>query len=132
MIRKSVEREDKQLSPHFRLSELRCKGAECAGRLPSMIDPDLIMLLEKLRSRFNAPVRIKSGFRCRVHNEAVSGSSDSRHMHGDAADVTVDGIHPSIVANAAEEMVGESGGVGRYATFTHVDIRPGPPARWKG
>lgn len=129
-IRKSVAREDKQLSPHFRLVEFRCRGSECAGLFPEYISPALVILLEKLRSRFNAPLRIQSGFRCKAHNKEVGGSANSRHMHGDGADIRIHGIQPSMVANAAEELVGDTGGVGRYARrFTHVDVR-GSKARW--
>ena len=132
MTRKSVAREDKSLSPHFRLVELRCKCGACSGLLPEYISPDLVILLEKLRSRFNAPLRVSSGFRCPAHNKAIKGSTDSRHMHGDAADIRIDGIHPSMVADAAEELVGDDGGVGRYPNrFTHVDTR-GHKARWTG
>jgi len=52
---------------------------------------------------------------------------------GKAADITINSMSPSEVADAIEESITEGkvmfGGVGRYDTFTHVDIRTSK-ARW--
>ncbi|MBR4870280.1 MAG: hypothetical protein IKU12_05825 [Oscillospiraceae bacterium] len=42
---------------------------------------------------------------------------------GAAADITVRGVTPEKVAREARAHLGDTGGVGRYKTFTHVDVR---------
>jgi uncharacterized protein YcbK (DUF882 family) len=48
-------------------------------------------------------------------------------MYNTAADIQVS-VAPAAVANAAETIFGD-GGLGRYSSFTHVDVR-GYHARW--
>ncbi len=133
---KSVTREDKQVSEHFRLSELRCKGSECAGKLPSYISPTLMDMLEQIRERLGGhPIHIDSGFRCLAHNAEVGGAKDSRHIHGDAADIRIEGMATKTLHAEAELIVGDRGGVGYYPRrggrtgFVHIDAR-GTRARW--
>ena len=40
-------------------------------------------------------------------------------------------IDPQFERNYAEQLLGDHGGVGRYKTFTHVDVRANK-SRWKG
>lgn len=72
------------------------------------------------------PIAIVSGYRCPVHNAAVGGARDSQHMYGAAAD-----IHSGIatVSQAARAGFRGIGSAGPWAI--HVDVRDGPPARWK-
>jgi len=133
-IRKSVTRPDVTLTvprpSNFRLAEFRCRGPECAGKLPSYISPALVELLQAIRDHYGASVIVRSGFRCPLHNRSVGGAKDSRHLHGDAADIVVTGVSARQVADFADGLVGDSGGVGSYASFTHVDVR-GQRARWR-
>ncbi len=138
MIRKSLAREDKQTGEHFRLSEFRCEGPECAGKLPSYISPKLVEILEQIRDRCGGrPIHILSGFRCPTHNAAVGGASESRHMHGDAADIRIEGMATKTLHAEVDLVVADRGGVGYYprrggrAGFVHVDAR-GQRARWTG
>jgi len=112
---------------HFKSSEFKCK---CCGKLPSGgISQDLMNKLEVLRSKLgNRKITIVSGYRCPSHNKAVGGAKNSQHLYGRAADIIVEGVAPSTVANAAESIF-SNGGLGRYKTFTHVDVR-GYKARW--
>ena len=117
------------LSPHFSQKEFACK---CCGRLhPSGTKPpqELLDVLEDLRAHFGKPVHINSGYRCPAHNAAVGGASKSRHMEGDASDVWLSGVAPDLVYEWADKRVSDGGGVGRYETFTHIDVR-GYRARW--
>lgn len=61
------------------------------------------------------------------------GASASYHTKGMAADLDVQGASPKEVADVIENMMknGEipDGGLGRYESFTHIDIRS-RPARW--
>lgn len=118
----------------FKRDEFRCKcgGLYCHG-FPVEPDPELIRILEKIRAYFGKPVRINSGVRCAAHNSspAVGGATQSQHLKGTAADITVDGVEPSRVAMYAETLLPKTGGIGRYKAFTHIDVRS-VKARWNG
>lgn len=118
------------ISAHFDRREFRCKCGRCNHDQPS---PDLVQFLEWLRAELGGrPMLINSACRCPKHNKAVGGSSNSRHVHQDAADIVVDGVPASTVYATADRLLGKTGGAGRYKTFTHVDVRPNGPARWTG
>lgn len=89
--------------------------------------------LQLLRCELDASIKINSGYRSEAHNRTIGGVSSSRHIKGLAADIVVDGFTPDEVATAVEKLMEggfiKMGGVGRYNTFTHVDIR-GYKARW--
>jgi zinc D-Ala-D-Ala carboxypeptidase len=56
-------------------------------------------LLEPLRFRLGKPIHILSGYRCRELNETVGGVGNSKHLYGQAADITVEGMgHPELFA----------------------------------
>ena len=112
------------LSEHFDREEFICSCGECGQ---DTVDVRLVILLEQIRVHFDRPVRINSGNRCKAHNKAVGGSINSQHLLSKAADITVDGTPPSLVAELAHNI--GAGGVGKYETFTHLDSRTGI-ARW--
>lgn len=106
------------VSPHFKASEFQCKD-KAEGLL---IAAELLEALEKIRSHFNAPVIINSGYRTPDWNAKVNGSSNSYHCKGMAADIVVKGHSSREIAKYADEIM-EQGGVIRYTNFTHVDVR---------
>jgi len=112
------------LSNHFNRSEFACKS----GCGYDTVDYALLRAVEAIRERFGVPVTITSGCRSPAHNEAVGGVKDSQHVRGRAADLQVSGVPPDDVADFAEGLKGIS--VGRYNSFTHIDSRSGPVARW--
>lgn len=114
-----------QLSTHFTSTEFDCHGKGCCST--TVLDPQLITYLEKIREHFNAPITISSGYRCTIHNRNVGGATGSRHGKGDAADVIVKGHTPREVAQYAESIGIK--GIGLYETnsdghFVHIDTRP--------
>lgn len=112
------------VTDHFRLGEFPCPHC---GRLVLLYLPDLCAVLEAVRAKVGGvPLAITSGYRCPDHNKAVGGSPQSQHLLGKAADI-VSSVDPERVADAAEEVLVNRGGVLRYRRqrFTHVDIRPG-------
>jgi len=115
------------LSENFSRSEFRCK----CGCGFDTVDAELIWVLEDLRRCFmDRAVIVHSGCRCKLRNALVGGSPNSQHMAGKAADIHIDGIDPAMVAECLEDRYPGKYGIGRYQTFTHIDVRPGP-ARWE-
>jgi len=115
------------LRPHFSVQELACG---CCGRL--WVAPGLLDALEELRAAAGAPIIVLSGFRCPAHNSRVGGSLKSRHLTGQAADLTIPGLTPAkMLALALGVGAFARGGAGLYPQegFIHVDLRP-VPARW--
>lgn len=96
------------------------------------MDPKLLHLLWAIQrgSGFTRPLVINSAFRTRKTNNllAAEGSAiNSLHLHRQAADLRLDGIRPSKVAEYVHSM--KIGGVGYYPTFTHLDT--GPIRSWR-
>lgn len=102
--------------------------AEFTSRDRAEADPScrLLAMLERLRLiAGDKPLRIVSGYRSPEHNRAVGGAEDSRHLHNDAADI------PSGYATVAQAERAGAVGIGWKGKWAiHVDVRPGPPARW--
>jgi uncharacterized protein YcbK (DUF882 family) len=115
------------LSENFKVSEFCCKGSQTMPE--NGIDPKLLELLESIRTHFDAPITINSGYRSPKHNAVVGGAKGSYHVKGMAADIVVKGVPASKVYNYLN--VFHKGGLGRYKTFTHVDVRD-DKARWQG
>jgi len=96
----------------------------------------LIGVLEWLRAKNGVSgVLVNSWYRDSRYNAAIGGVASSMHMTCGAADVVKIGCVPSEVADMLESHPDASLlGVGRYRTFTHVDVRGmigrSSPARW--
>lgn len=94
---------------------------------------ELATNLEVLRAHFNAPVTVNSAYRDPEYNASIGGAKNSQHILGKAADIVVNGVSPDETADAIEFLIEvglmKEGGLGRYDTFTHYDIR-GAKARW--
>ena len=118
----------RQITEHFRVYEFACKD----GSDVVFVSQALVEILENIRVHFGAAVTVTSGYRTVSYNATVENSSKtSQHCNGLAADIKVAGVNPAAVADYAEQLLGDHGGVGRYGTFTHVDVRA-DKSRWKG
>ena len=106
------------LSANFKGYEFACKD----GSDKYMVDPALVLILQKIRDHFKVPVVINSAYRTAAHNKKVNGSPTSRHLSGMAADIVVQGVTPLKVCQYAESIGVK--GVGQYGSFVHVDTRP--------
>ena len=119
---------NKALSTNFKVYEFACSD----GSDPVFISPDLVKILQSIRSHFGQPVTITSGFRTASKNaETPNASEYSQHLYGLAADIKVAGVRPKEVAEYAEKLLVGKGGIGIYSTFTHVDVRT-IKSRWSG
>ena len=125
-----------KLTKNFNKKEFDCK---CGCEMPSSVFYEIEELaneLQTIRDRFNAPIQINSAYRCLSHNKAIGGVSNSQHVLGKASDIVIKGYTPNEVADQLEVMLEDEclfpfhlGGIGKYNTFTHIDIRP-KKARW--
>ena len=118
---------NKKLSTNFRVREFACSD----GSDPIFIAPELVKVLQKVRTHFGKSVTITSAYRTPTRNKAVGGTTYSQHLYGMAADIKVTGVTPKKVAQYVEKLLPNSGGIGIYSTFTHVDVRK-TKARWNG
>ena len=96
----------------------------------------LVGVLEWLRERNGtSSVLVNSWYRDTIYNHRIGGVSRSMHLTCGAADVTKPGFTPSEVADILESHPdSDKFGIGRYKTFTHIDVRGmcnrPAPARW--
>lgn len=118
----------------FTAAEFLVKGgSNASNRLntdpPPELWPNVIplaKLLQKLRDRVGAPIRLTSVYRSPAYNRAIGGATNSIHMQFKAADITIGTGEPADwwatlkAMRAAGEFVG---GIGVYNTFVHVDVR---------
>ena len=117
----------RQLSPNFRVREFACRDGSDAV----FIAPELVEVLQKIRSHFCMPVTVNSGYRTPAYNKTVDGAAYPQHQYGTAADITVKGVTPREVAAFAETLLAGRGGIGIYPAFTHIDVRE-VRSRWNG
>ena len=118
---------NKKLSEHFKVKEFACKD----GSDPIFIDENLIDLLEKVREHFGKPVHVNSGYRTVSYNVKIGGACYSQHCYGRACDIYIDGITPKEIAEYVETLIPDTGGIGIYKTFIHIDTRK-TKSRWNG
>jgi uncharacterized protein YcbK (DUF882 family) len=118
---------NKNLSTNFKVKEFACTD----GSDPIFIDSDLVNVLQKIRTHFGKSVTITSAYRTPTKNKAVGGQTYSQHLYGKAADIKVSGVTPKKVAEYAEKILGNKGGIGIYSTFVHIDTRA-TKSRWNG
>lgn len=118
---------NEKLSANFKVKEFACKD----GSDPIFVAPELVEILQKIRSHFGKAVTINSAYRTANYNKKVGGATYSQHCYGTAADIRVNGVPPKKVAEYAETLMPSRGGIGIYSTFTHIDVRE-VKSRWNG
>ena len=117
---------NKKLSTNFKVKEFACTD----GSDPIFIDTELVTVLQKIRDHFGKPVTITSAYRTPTRNKEAGGTTYSQHLYGKAADIKISGVTPKKVADYAETLL-DTGGIGIYNTFTHIDVRS-TKSRWQG
>lgn len=113
---------------HFTPQEMACKGSQRIKVRIALMDK-----LEALRGLVGE-MHVLSGYRSPEHNKEVGGAAQSKHVLGEAADISMARHDPAEFYDAARQ-VGFLG-IGFYPSqnFIHVDLGPkrwwGDPARW--
>jgi len=112
--------------------ECKCGCGQCD------IDWRVWFVCQQIRQRFNAPVVVRSGYRCEAHNQNVGGAPKSDHRFGWAADVAVLGKESSRVALFVESLpevmrigIYEPGGLNGENGFIHFGVRDRGLGTWK-
>ena len=76
-------------------------------------------VLQPLRDHYGQPVKISSGYRCPKLNNAVGGVTTSQHMRGQAADIKIQGVTPTHIADYIANHLPYDQLI-LYPTFVHV------------
>lgn len=118
---------NKKLSENFKVKEFACSD----GTDPVFVAPELVDVLQKIRTHFGKAVHVNSAYRTPARNKKVGGATYSQHLYGTAADIKITGISPKRVAEYVETIMPDSGGIGIYSNFVHVDVRE-KKSRWNG
>lgn len=118
---------------NFTLNEMRCKD----GTFPKDMAPLIkhANRMQALRDWYRKPMIVNSWYRSPSHNAKVGGVKNSRHLTGEACDISLPKEFHTFTAARKQEWVynmstkwhkicGGGGGFGIYDTFMHIDSRP--------
>ena len=117
----------------FSKKEFRCKcgGKYCNG-YPAEIDLTMVRWADEIRRRVGKPLGVNSGLRCPTHNRNEGGVDGSQHTLGTAVDLgKPSGVTVAKMAEIAEDVIGDTGGIGIYSWGIHIDSRK-TKSRWNG
>ena len=124
---------EEKLTNNFNKSEFECK---CGCEMPQDVLFEIQKLaaqLQTIRDFIRKPIKLTNAYRCPKHNKAVGGVSNSQHILGKAADIQISNMEPAEVYKTIDNLTEHGhilqGGLGKYNTFTHYDIRK-TKARW--
>ena len=100
------------LSEHFKLSEMLASETAEQHHIPNTplkrhitaLQNLAVRCLEPTRQHFGLPIQITSGYRCPKLNGAVKGASNSQHMEGEAADITIPRRHWPFCYTSQEQI----------------------------
>lgn len=103
----------------------RCKLKECRATLVNEL---LIRSYVRFRVSVDTMLAINSGYRCPRHNMKVGGVLKSRHMSGEAIDISYQSLKSKYIPEQVMDMLTSSGFsyVKFYSEFDffHCDVRP--------
>ena len=104
---------------NFKVSEFACHD----GTDGIKIDSKLIIMLQRIRDHFGAPVVINSAYRTPEYNKKIGGAKYSKHIYGQAADICIKSSVPLLIAQYAETDCEFIRGIGLYTWGCHLDTR---------
>ena len=107
-----------KLAPNFRLDEL----AQLAKGPYAVVQPHAVEEIQLLRDQVG-PIVVKSGYRSPAYNQGVGGATFSRHMYGDAFDMTP----TNVSLETFETLCNDAGAMAiLYQSWVHCDWRFDP------
>lgn len=137
------------MSVHFTVKEFECKDgtdypAEWLTERWAVLVAELEIIRAEVRAKLkpDAVVVVNSGYRSPKYNRKIGGARSSQHTEGRAADIKVPGVdaakvHDLVLTLVKEGKLKHVKGLGKYPSFTHVDVRVCPGKctrlhRWSG
>jgi uncharacterized protein YcbK (DUF882 family) len=102
---------------------------------PMSLWPNIVptlRIVDDLRTELGSPIIITSSYRSLMYNKRVGGAPFSQHREFRALDIVCSRHNPDEIFQhlLAKRRAGKfTGGLGRYATFVHIDTR-GSNATW--
>lgn len=116
-------------SRYFSPSELRCRHTGYCN-----MDPDFLVELDLLRSRFGGPLRLSSAYRHPTHPVEAKKPAPGLHAQGKAVDIAVAGTNAHMIVGLAIALGFTGIGVQQLgpveSRFIHIDRRDGPATIW--
>jgi hypothetical protein len=107
-----------KVSEHFNLKEFECP---CCKRI--MLEPHLVVCIEALRIAVKSKIIVNSGYRCPLHNLRIGGVSTSRHMIGQAADLSIKGSSPEKTLDLINKLGFQYSYYKADGDYYHVQIK---------
>lgn len=116
--------------PNFKAAEFKCSHCGADG-----VKEELLAKLQAMRTEYDKPMKITSGYRCAQHPIEAKKDTPGAHALGLAADIGVEGSEAHRILTLACKHGFTGIGVQQKGTgrFIHVDIRSGElptPAVW--
>jgi zinc D-Ala-D-Ala carboxypeptidase len=121
------------LSPNFTLEEMTASQTAVRKGIPNAPSPVVVTNLRRLAATLEqvralvGPVRVSSGYRSPLLNQAVGGAKGSAHTLGLAADITVSGLSPRQLATAICDARIEFDQLIYEGTWVHIGLSTGAP-----
>lgn len=106
---------------YFQKQEFACKCGACGG-FPAQPQERLVRIAENVRSHFGEAALVSSGVRCKEHNAAVGGVTNSRHLTGKAMDFRINGKSSGEVLNYVNQQTGIRYAYAIDAQYVHMDV----------
>ena len=133
------------LSTNLRLSELDCHdGTAVPVSKIGNAEAGAREVFQPIRTKWNAPIIVVSGYRTLAWNRSVGGAKTSTHLF-DGDDFGIDikpvygadvrRLHDLILVMWKAKLLPALGGLGLYKNWVHVDNRRAPDGhlrRWNG
>lgn len=111
-----------RLAPNGLLTQTERVDVNC-------LQPALVRKLQQIENHFGRRVIVTSGYRSPPQNRRARGASNSLHMYCAAADIQIDGVSKTQLADFVRNMPGR-GGVGTYCHTESVHVDVGPERDW--
>jgi uncharacterized protein YcbK (DUF882 family) len=107
--------------PNFSSKELACKHCGSEGMRPEMMD-----ILQGIRTDMGAPIFLSSGYRCAKHPVEQEKDKPGEHTHGFAVDILCYGIRALKIIQLAQARDVKRIGVHQKGNpngrFVHIGI----------
>lgn len=98
-----------------------CSCGKCGG-FPAEPEEGLMVLADRVREHFGAPMTPTSTVRCKAHNRAVGGVANSRHLLGKAMDFKIRGHKSAEILEYVKKQPGVRYAYAVNANVVHMDI----------